>query len=88
MNFTEEEKVFYNLTNVTINYEGALKGISWVGIISSLIIIATCLLLVHKVVRKINEAKFHWLMILLLMTNSLILLIFFALGISLVDKTN
>ena len=88
MNFSEEEKVFYNLTNATLNNERALKWISWLGIISSLIVIAACLLLVFKVVRKINEAKFHWLMILLLMTNSLILLIFFALGISLVDKTN
>ncbi len=88
MNFTEEEKVFYNLTDTIITNEKALKGISWLGIISSLIVIAACLLLVFKVVRKINEAKFHWLMILLLMTNSLILLIFFALGISLVDKTN
>jgi len=34
MNFTEEEKVFYNLTNVSINNEGALGGISWLGIIS------------------------------------------------------
>jgi hypothetical protein len=88
MNFSEEEKVFYNLTNATLNNERALKWISWLGIISSLITIATCLLLVFKVVRKINEAKFHWLMISLLLTNSLILLIYFALGISLVVKTN
>jgi len=88
MNFSEEEKVFYNLTNATLNNERALKWISWLGIISSLITIATCLLLVFKVVRKINEAKFHWLMISLLLTNSLILLIYFALSISLVVKTN
>jgi len=39
------------------------------------------------VVRKINEAKFHWLMISQLLANSLIILIFFAFGVSLVHKT-
>jgi hypothetical protein len=44
-------------------------------------------MLVYYVVRKINEAKFHWLMISQLLANSLIILIFFALGLSLVHKT-
>lgn len=87
MNFSEEEKVFYILTNVTINNERALKGISWLGIIFSLCVIVACLLLIYKVVQKINEAKFHWLMISQLLINSLILVIFSALGLSLVEKT-
>ena len=87
MNFSEVEKVFYSLTNVILNNEGVLKGICWLGIISSLFIIATCLMLIYYVVRKINEAKFHWLMISQLLANSLIILIFFALGVSLVHKT-
>jgi high-affinity Fe2+/Pb2+ permease len=69
MNFTEKEEVFTVTTEYIQANQRKLIGISWLGMIQSLVVAAVCLLLIFKVVRKINEAKFHWLMVSMLLTN-------------------
>jgi len=69
MDFTDKEKLFNVTTEYIKDNQSKLIGISWLGMIQSLVVVAACLLLIYKIVRKINEAKFHWLMLSLLLTN-------------------
>jgi len=82
-----KEKSFLVITTFIKENQEALRVICWLGIIFSLCVIVACLLLFYKVVQKINEAKFHWLMISQLLINSLFQAIYFALGLSLVEKS-
>ena len=69
MNFTVEEGVFNKTTEFVQTHQSELIGINWLGMIQSLVVAGACLLLIFKVVRKINEAKFHWLMVSMLLAN-------------------
>ena len=69
MDFTDKVLLFNITTNYTLTHQSELIGINWLGMIQSLVVAGACLLLIFKVVRKINEAKFHWLMVTMLLTN-------------------
>jgi hypothetical protein len=69
MNFTDKEELFNKTNEYFKDNRNELIGLSWLGMIQSLVVAAVCLLLIFKVVRKINEAKFHWLMVSMLLTN-------------------
>ena len=87
MNFTVKEELFNKTNEYFKDNRNELIGLSWLGMIQSLVMAAACLLLIYKVVRKINEAKFHWLMISLLLTDLSVLFLSFVLGLIFVHKT-